>query len=112
MARRSGGNASKEADRAANSKRQRRYRKRLKAECHPESDDVRRAVFRAISRERRSHGSGDEPYNEFVETVLRNSAVGAINGLERQEFNRPRAKRRLLLALIPPIPGLDEPNPL
>jgi hypothetical protein len=79
MAQRSGGNTSAEADRAANRKRQRRYRKSLKAERYPESDDVQRAVFRAIrmaiSRVRRSHRSGDELYNEFVETFLRNIVV-------------------------------------
>ncbi len=116
MARRSEGSTSTEADRAAHRERQRRYRERLKVERHPESDDVQRAVFRAVRTAifnvRRGHRSGDELYDEFVRTFLKSIVERAINDLEQQGFSRRRVKRRLHLALIPPLPGSDEPNSL
>jgi hypothetical protein len=116
MARRSGANASTEVDRAAHRERQRRYRERLKAERHPESDDVQRAVFRAVRtaifNARRGQRTGDELYDGFVRTFLKNIVEKAIHDLERQGFSRRRVKRRLHLALIPPLPGADETDSL
>lgn len=112
MARRSGGSTSTETSRAAHRERQRRYRERLKAERHPESDDVQRAVFRAVRTAifnvRRGRRSGDEQYDEFVTTFLKNIVEKAINDLERQGFSRRRVKRRLHLALIPTLLGSDK----
>src|SRR5687768_11909762 len=116
MARRSEGSTSTEADRVAHRERQRRYRERLKAERHPESDDVQRAVFRAVRTAifnvRRGHGSGYELYDEFVRTFLKNIVERAIDDLERQGFSRRRVKRRLHLALIPPLAGSGEQDRL
>src|SRR4051794_37304473 len=116
MTRRTRAKMSTETSRAAHRERQRRYRERLKAERHPESDDVQRAIFRAvrtaISNVRRGRRTGDELYDGFVETFLKNVVEKAITDLERQGFHRKRVKRRLHLALIPPLPGSDDPDEL
>jgi hypothetical protein len=116
MTRRSGRKASTETSRVVHRERQRRYRERLQTERHPESDDVQRAVFRAVRKAilnvRRGRQSGDELFDGFVRTFLTNIVEKAIADLEQQGFNRNRIKRRLHLALIPPLPGSDDPDGL
>jgi U3 small nucleolar ribonucleoprotein component len=112
MTRQRQGKPSTEASRAAHRERQRRYRERLKTERYPESDDVQRAVFRAVRSAiynvRRGRQTGDEQYDSFERALLKNIIGKAISDLELQGFSRRRVKRRLQLALIPPLPGPDE----
>ena len=68
------------------------------------------AVRTAIFNTRRGRRTGDELYDGFVRTFLKNIVERSINDLEHQGFSRRRVKRRLHLALIPPLPGSDEPK--
>jgi hypothetical protein len=109
MARRPRATLSTEADRAAHRERQRRYRARLRAERHPESEDVQKAIFQvvrtAIVNVRRGRMAGDQQYQGFIRTFLTGVIRSALDELEQQGFSRRWAKRRVSLALIPSNPG-------
>jgi hypothetical protein len=93
---------------AAHRARQARYRERLRAERNPEADDVQREIFRtlraAVVNLRRGRGFSDTQYRAHVETFIRGLLEKSLEGLEKQGFDRGRARRRLALALIPPWP--------
>jgi len=94
---------------AAHRARQARYRERLKAERSPEADDVQRMVFRklrgAVVNLRRGKGFRDDEYRTHVEAFIRSLLEQSLEGLEKEGFDRDRARRRLSLALIPPYPS-------
>ena len=93
---------------AADRARQARYRERLKAERSPEADDVQRMVFRksraAVVNLRRGRGFPDEQYKAHIEVFIRKLLEQSLEALEKNGFDKGRARRRLALALIPPYP--------
>jgi aminopeptidase N len=99
---------------AAHRARQARYRERLRAERIPEADDVQREIFRtlraAVVNLRRGRGFADEQYRAHIETFIRGLLKKSLEGLEKQGFDRGRARRRLALALIPPYPDKRPPK--